>query len=124
MSSRCKMSGIPMEILERRRLLAFSAAAYFPMNAGNTWNYTGTFDGQPITSGTSTSAQATLPSGPATRVDTSITAGGSDDVTSTYYRLDSEGLKLLRSDGTTDGSDAQLAFGSPLRLLNASFNIS
>ena len=108
------------EPLESRRLLAgYALAEYFPTKAGYTWNYVGTQGGQATTVARTVVADTTA--GATLRIDDAASAVGVTASTHTYYRLDADGLWMVRQDNSADvAGDTRITFGQPLKVLSAS----
>src|SRR4051812_38206322 len=114
---------VVLETLELRRLLSYAAGDYFPLAAGNTWHYDGTFDGDIATQATTTAAD-TVGGKKVTRFDSAIAhTGGDPETTASYYSLDAEGLKLHEMVNNSTGTEATLAFATPLLIMKTQANV-
>jgi Ca2+-binding RTX toxin-like protein len=111
-----------LQPLERRRLLAFSAAEYFPLTGGNTWDYAGVVNGH-----NGVARVSSIHENGETRFDLSQIAplpAPAPVLGSNRFSLDAAGLKLDHIDVINDAHHSgDVTFSPGINLLNATANI-
>lgn len=109
------------EPLEPRQLLATHVIAdYFPLQAGATWNYSGTVNGQPATVNTAAAAGPRQNGFATVRLNSTLAIDSGSTITEArFYNHTPAGLRLFRDLTTDSGGTDAMRFGIGLRLLPA-----
>jgi len=114
------------ERLESRRLLSYASAEYFPLGAGNTWDYTGVVDGHTPVTAQVTSVRETGEYGQMRLNFSQLSPLPSPApvLCASYFSADSTGLKLNEFDVAIDNNTHSIVATSyGIRILNANANV-
>lgn len=108
-----------LEPLEARQLLAAHAiSTFFPLANADTWQYSGTLNGEPATASTRVATGRQVGNVRTTKITTTITQDGATAlVDERFYAHTPSGFRFYQHQTTEDGQTESMVFGDGLRYL-------